>query len=78
MLFTSKKYNVSAPLVLALRAAPDTFTADRLFIEEDPTSLDVQKITKHMKSGSKRKTGEFVQRHATWPEQLLDPGAPGF
>ena len=31
-----------------------------------------------MKSGCKRTQGEFVQRQATWPEQLLAPNAPNF
>ena len=31
-----------------------------------------------MKSGCKRTPGEFVQRQATWPEQLLSANAPHF
>merc|ERR1712237_95102 len=64
---------------LALRSVPNTFMADRLgvapppnlVIEGNRTCLEVQKLQKHMKSGSKRTQGEFVQRQATWPEQLL-------
>ena len=52
---------------LALRAMSNPEMADRLgvapapnlYIEGDPTSLDVQKIQKHMKSGSQRVAGEF-------------------
>jgi hypothetical protein len=71
---------------LALRAVSNPEMADRLgvapapnlVIEGDPTSLDVQKIQKHMKSGSFRVAGEFVQRQTTWPEKLLSSTAPGF
>ena len=49
-----------------------------LFLEDDRTSLDVQKLTKHMKSGSKIKAGDFVQRQDTWLEKLLSNTAPGF
>ena len=52
--------------------------APNLYIEGDFTSLDVQKIQKHMKSGSQRAAGEFVQRQATWPEKVLSSTAPGY
>ena len=69
---------------VALRSVPNTAMADRIgvappptmVLEGDQTSLDVHKLTKHMKSGSKRTVGEFVQRQAIWPEQLLAPTAP--
>ena len=47
-----------------------------LVLEGDRTSIAVQKLQKHMKSGSLRTPGEFVNRQATWPEQLLSPNAP--
>ena len=69
---------------VALRSVPNSTMADRLgvappptlVLEGDQTSLDVHKLSKHMKSGSKRTAGEFVQRQAIWPEQLLAPTAP--
>ena len=72
--------------MLALRSVPNTMMADGLgvaptpnmMIEGDPTSLDVQKITKHIKSGCKHTPGEFLHRQATCPEKLLSANAPNF
>ena len=70
---------------LALTAVPNRVMADRfglapapnLSIEGDLTSLDTQKLHKHMMSGANRKPGQFVQRQMTWPEQCLSSHAPG-
>ena len=47
-------------------------------ISGNSSEIDIQKVRKHMKSGKKRTTGEFVTRQATWPEQMLSLNAPGF
>ena len=70
---------------LALKSVSNRFMADRfglaptpnLSIEGDLTSLDTQKLHKHMTSGANRKPGQFVQRQMTWPEQCLSAQAPG-
>ena len=70
---------------LALKPVNNRFMADRfglapppnLVIEGDLTSLDTQKLQKHMMSGALRKPGQFVQRQMLWPEQCLSASAPG-
>ena len=50
--------------------------APNMIVEGDPTNIDYTKVSKHMKSGSKRGIGEFVERQTTWPQQCLSPSAP--
>ena len=69
---------------IALRAVVNKQMCDRLglapapnmVVEGDPTNIDYTKVSKHMKSGSKRGVGEFVERQTTWPQQCLTPSAP--
>ena len=69
---------------MALRAVANKEMCDRLglapppnmVVEGDPTNLDYQKVSKYMKSGSRRANGEFVERQTTWPEECLAPSAP--
>ena len=69
---------------MALRAVANKEMCDRLglapppnmVVEGDPTNIDYQKVSKYMKSGSKRLNGDFVERQTTWPEQCLAPSAP--
>ena len=69
---------------IALRAVVNKEMCDRLglapapnmVVEGDPTNIDYTKVSKHMKSGSKRGVGEFVERQTTWPQQCLTPSAP--
>ena len=67
-----------------MRAVANKEMCDRLglapppnmVVEGDPTNIDYQKVSKYMKSGSKRLNGDFVERQTTWPEQCLAPSAP--
>ena len=70
---------------LVLKTVPNRSMAERLglapppnlAIEGDMTSLDTQKLHKHMMSGANRKPGQFVTRQMTWPNQCLSAQAPG-
>lgn len=70
---------------LSVCPVPNKSMADRLNLAPQPnlricgdsTDIDIQKVRKHMKSGAKRNSGEFVTRQATWPEKMLSLNAPG-